>query len=81
MASAFFHAGARALLVSHWEVGSQSAIRLISGAVAELRAKPNVGRPEAMRISMRNLMTNGSLVEAHPSLWAPFVVVGEGAAN
>ena len=81
LASAFFYAGARRLLVSHWEAGSQSAIRLISGAVAELRAKPNLGRAEALRISMRNLMTNGSLVEAHPSLWAPFVVVGEGAAN
>jgi hypothetical protein len=34
-----------------------------------------------MRISMRELIEKGSLPEAHPSQWAPFVVVGEGAAS
>jgi hypothetical protein len=27
---------------------------------------------------MRELIEKGSLEEAHPSQWAPFVVVGEG---
>jgi hypothetical protein len=33
-----------------------------------------------MRNSMRNLMMRGSPLEAHPSQWAPFVIVGNGAA-
>ena len=80
MARAFFYAGARALLVSHWEVGSDAAVKLTTRAFAELKANPKIGRAEAFRLSMRELIEKGSLAEAHPSQWAPFVVVGEGAA-
>jgi CHAT domain-containing protein/tetratricopeptide (TPR) repeat protein len=81
MARAFFYAGARALLVSHWEVGSEAAVKLTTRAFAELKAHPEIGRSEAMRISMRELIEKGSPADAHPSQWAPFVVVGEGAAQ
>jgi hypothetical protein len=30
---------------------------------------------------MRDLIQTGMLAEAHPSQWAPFVVVGEGSAR
>jgi CHAT domain-containing protein len=39
-----------------------------------------MGRAEAMRRSMLALMENGAQAEAHPAYWAPFVLVGEGAA-
>ena len=78
MARAFFYAGARALLVSHWEVGSDAAVKLTTRAFAELKSNPGIGRAEAFRISMRELIEKGSPAEAHPSTWAPFVVVGEG---
>ena len=78
MARAFFYAGARALLVSHWEVGSYAAVKLTTRAFAELKANPKIGRAEALRISMRDLIENGAPAEAHPAVWAPFVVVGEG---
>jgi tetratricopeptide (TPR) repeat protein len=79
LARAFFYAGARALLVSHWEVGSRTAVALTTRAFQELAAKPGVGRAEAMRISMASLIDKGGLWQAHPAQWAPFVVVGEGA--
>src|SRR5205085_9346992 len=78
MARAFFYAGARALLVSHWEVGSDAAVKLTTRAFAEMKANPKLGRAAAFRISMRNLIERGAPLEAHPSQWAPFVVVGEG---
>jgi CHAT domain-containing protein/tetratricopeptide (TPR) repeat protein len=81
MARAFFYAGARALLLSHWEVGSDAAVKLTTGAFAELRAHPEIGRAEAFRLSMKELIEKGNSTEAHPSQWAPFVVVGEGAAS
>jgi CHAT domain-containing protein/tetratricopeptide (TPR) repeat protein len=81
MARAFFYAGARALLVSHWEVGSDAAVKLTTRAFDELKAHPKIGRAEAFRRSMKELIERGSLAEAHPSQWAPFVVVGEGAAS
>jgi CHAT domain-containing protein len=40
-----------------------------------------VGRAEAMRRSMVALIDKGTPEETHPAYWAPFVVVGEGAAG
>lgn len=80
IARAFFFAGARALLVSHWYVDSQATVALITGAFAELKADRRLGRAEAMRRSMLRLIASGDERMAHPANWAPFVVVGEGAA-
>jgi CHAT domain-containing protein/tetratricopeptide (TPR) repeat protein len=81
LARAFFYAGARAILVSHWAVGSGAAVKLTTRAFAELKAHPEIGRAEALRVSMKELIEKGDLAEAHPRQWAPFVVVGEGAAR
>src|SRR5204862_981209 len=64
MARAFFYAGARALLVSHWEVGSDAAVKLTTRAFAELKAHPKIGRAEAFRRSMKELIEKGSMAEA-----------------
>jgi CHAT domain-containing protein/tetratricopeptide (TPR) repeat protein len=81
LARAFFYAGARSLLVSHWEVASESTVKLITKAVAELRANHKIGRAEALRRSMLSMIATGKDYEAHPAFWAPFVLVGEGRAS
>jgi CHAT domain-containing protein/tetratricopeptide (TPR) repeat protein len=81
LARAFFYAGARALLVSHWSVDSQATVKLITGAVGRLVADTAVGRAEAMRQSMLALIDKGEALDAHPAYWAPFVVVGESGAR
>jgi CHAT domain-containing protein len=53
--------------------------QLITKAFDELRADPKIGRAEALRRSMLALVATGG-GSAHPANWAPFVVVGEGAA-
>jgi tetratricopeptide (TPR) repeat protein/CHAT domain-containing protein len=80
LARAFIYAQARALLVSHWEVYSDATVKLITVALREMARDPKVGRAEAMRRSMLALIDKGQPHEAHPAYWAPFVVVGEGAA-
>jgi CHAT domain-containing protein len=80
LARAFFYAGARSLLVSHWAVASNSTVNIITKAVEELRADPTIGRSEALRRSMLALITAGKNYETHPTYWAPFVLVGEGGA-
>jgi CHAT domain-containing protein len=77
LARAFFYAGARALLVSHWAVNSQATVRLITGTF-KVAGEARVGRAEALRQSMLSLIRTGGN-NAHPSLWAPFVLAGEGA--
>jgi CHAT domain-containing protein/tetratricopeptide (TPR) repeat protein len=80
LARAFFYAGARSLLVSHWEVASESTVKLITKMVAELKAAPKIGRAEALRRSMLSMIDTGKDYESHPAFWAPFVLVGEGGA-
>ena len=80
LARAFFYAGARALLVSHWSVYSDATVKLITKAVSTMATDTSVGRSEALRRSMMAMIEKGQPQEAHPAYWAPFVVVGEGSA-
>jgi CHAT domain-containing protein len=77
LARAFFYAGARALLVSHWAVNSRAAVAITTGAFDAQSADPTIGRAEALRRSIRALIASGG-VNAHPAVWAPFILVGDG---
>jgi tetratricopeptide (TPR) repeat protein/CHAT domain-containing protein len=75
LARAFFYAGARALLVSHWSVNSEAAVELTTGAFGHLREDSSIGRAEALRRSMVDLIDHGP--DPSPAYWAPFIIVGE----
>ena len=79
LARAFFYAGARALLVSQWEVASQSTVQLVSTTVGAIARDSDIGRAEALRRAMASMIASDDPRLAHPSYWAPFIVVGEGA--
>ncbi len=79
LAKAFFYAGSRALLVSHWPVSSRAAVELTTGLFSEISAASDIGGAEALRRSMLAMMRDPEAEYfAHPLFWAPFVVVGEG---
>lgn len=75
LARAFFYAGTRAMMVSHWPVNSDAAVRLATGAVGELAQSPKIGRAEALRRSMLVEIGRGGRY-SDPANWAPFVLVG-----
>jgi len=82
LARAFFYAGARTLMVSHWPVDSGAAVQLVDRTFAEMRDDRNLGRAEAFRRALKALTQDTSMPDnGHPSIWAPFVLVGEGAAR
>jgi tetratricopeptide (TPR) repeat protein/CHAT domain-containing protein len=82
LAKAFFYAGARSLLVSHWRAPPPAAVKLMTGVVAELEAHPAIGRSEALRRSILTMLDPASQPElAHPSAWSAFVVIGGGGAE
>jgi CHAT domain-containing protein/Flp pilus assembly protein TadD len=80
LARAFFYAGARSLIVSNWEVESQSAVALMVRTFTALAANPKLSHGEALQQSMVAMIGDSQHPAwADPKFWAPFVVVGEPA--
>ena len=83
LARAFFYAGARGLLVSHWPVSSPAAVRLTTGTFDAMRADPGIGRAEALRRATLAILDDpaSTVAELDPAYWAPFSIVGEGLGS
>jgi CHAT domain-containing protein len=80
LAQAFFVAGARSLIVSHWNVDDVAAARLMIATFLASSRDPKLSHAEALRQSMLAMIDGAkSDADADPRLWAPFVVVGEPA--
>ena len=80
LARAFFYAGARSLIVSHWSVSDEATARLMIGTFRASERNPQLSHAEALRESMLAMVDGAtSDYEADPRFWAPFVVVGEPA--
>jgi CHAT domain-containing protein/Tfp pilus assembly protein PilF len=78
LARAFFYAGARSLIVSHWSVSDEATARLMVGTFRASARDPKLSHAEALRQSMLAMIDGAkSDAEADPRLWASFVVVGE----
>jgi CHAT domain-containing protein len=79
LARAFFYAGARALLVSHWPVESDPAVKLMTTIFDALAKNPKLTTAEALQQGMIIVMEDRASPDwANPTSWAPFVLVGEG---
>jgi CHAT domain-containing protein/Flp pilus assembly protein TadD len=77
LAKAFFRAGARELLVSHWPVDSDAATALTTRTFSLLRNDPHLSHSQALRRSMLALIDDGNDPRnAYPAYWAPFILVG-----
>ena len=83
---AFFYAGARALLVSHWSVETVSARLITTGLFRRQSEQPALTRAQALRLTMLDLLDRGampprpgaaSFTYGHPLFWAPFALVGD----
>jgi len=81
LARAFIYAGARAILVSHWPVDDYAASQLTVRMLQGMYGPDHQPRAQALRASMLALMDQPGDRFAHPAIWAPFVVVGEGGAD
>lgn len=78
LADAFFNAGARAVLASHWAVPSASTMRLMSDVFARVSRQPSRDLAVALKDSQLDLIADPAT--AHPIHWAAFSIIGDGVA-
>jgi CHAT domain-containing protein len=86
---AFFYAGARALLVTHWPVETTSARALTTNLFRRQQEDPGLDRAQALQQTMNSIIDQGLFVDAtsgnpvfsyaHPIFWAPFALIGDGS--
>ncbi len=82
LARAFFFAGARNVLVSHWAVDSDAAVRLTTRLMSLFETNPVMSKAEAVREAELAFLEPGEPPElAHPRFWAPFSLVGDGGVT
>ncbi|MEJ0027111.1 MAG: CHAT domain-containing tetratricopeptide repeat protein [Rhizomicrobium sp.] len=73
LADAFFNAGARAVLASHWEVPSAATEKLMTGVFARYAKDPSRDLAEDLRQAQLAAIATG----AHPFDWAAFTLIGD----
>ena len=82
LARAFFYAGARSLLVTHWSVNDQVAAFLVADTLRRMKENGSLGVAGSVRDAQLAMLADagkGLPAEiAHPFFWAPFAVIGEG---
>lgn len=90
LARAFFYAGSRALLVSHWAVASDAATQLTISTFDILTKDPAIGRAEALRRAMLDYLEEASHEDknkkdykdrTNPAFWGPFSLIGDGTTR
>ena len=75
LADAFFSAGARAVLASHWEVPSAATQKLMTGVFARYARDPSRDLAEALRQAQLAMIAQPAT--AHPFNWAAFTLIGD----
>lgn len=79
LAEAFFAAGARGLLVTHWQVPSVQTVTLTTGMFDRLGGDLKRGIAPALQAAQMRLADDPST--AHPYFWGAFVLQGDGASR
>lgn len=78
LARAFFHAGAPAVLASHWEVSDAATAQLMVDTFANLDRRDVRGRGAALQAAQARLRQRGQRPEwVHPNYWAAFTLAGD----
>lgn len=81
LARGFMHAGARALVATHWPSQQDETSRILVRMMAAMKVDRTLGPAEALRqVTMRQIADPAFQAFAHPRVWAPFMVVGDGAS-
>ena len=77
LSRAFFYAGARSLLVSHWRVRDDVAPVLIPAMLLAERQHPELSHAQSLRQASMAILDDPALDGAAPAAWAAFTLIGD----
>lgn len=81
LARAFFFAGARSLLVSHWPAADEATVKLMTGIFEQKQQNSDVGLAVGLQHVQQKFLLSPKETEknyTHPFFWANFTLVGDG---
>ncbi len=82
LARAFFYAGARSMMVTHWSINDQTSAFLVADTLRRVAAPDSGGLAQSLRAAQLGIIDgagkNLPAALAHPFFWAPFALIGEG---
>ena len=81
LSRAFFHAGARSLLVSNWRIRDDVAARLSTDTLGIARRDGATLAEAARQAALRMLSDRSDPTFSHPAQWAAFSVLGDGSVT
>jgi CHAT domain-containing protein len=85
LARSFFFAGARSLLVTHWDANDAYTTYLTALFLRGLQDNPGAGPAAALAVAQRRMLdeaVGGQTAQAHPYYWAVIALIGgRGAAE
>jgi CHAT domain-containing protein len=79
LARAFFYAGARSLLVTHWDANAKTTTYLTARFLEALQAQPEAGPAAALAASQRRMLAEAKgdrAYQVHPYYWAVAALIG-----
>jgi CHAT domain-containing protein len=82
LARAFFFAGARSMLVTHWSINDQTSAFLVADTLRRFIGGEAGGLAGALHAAQLGMIDRAGkdlpANLAHPFFWAPFALIGEG---
>src|SRR6185312_9311935 len=85
LARAFFFAGARSMLVTHWSINDQTSAFLVADTLRRLAANEDGGLAGALQAAQLGILSRAGkdlpANLAHPFYWASFALSGEGRSG
>ena len=86
LARAFFYAGSRSLVATHWSLNDAAAEQLVAGLLQNYKTNAGDGLAQSLRAAQLALLDSAGrdgipAKVAHPFFWAPMALIGESGAR
>ncbi len=81
LARSFFYAGARDMVITHWDTDTNVAAAVISQMLKDTDKSGPAAALRTYQLRVLEGSAKGDGAVTHPFYWAPFALIGQGAAS